>query len=154
MTGDADEPIPPQEWEVIVRNVPIVSVDLVILTDDGVVLGKRTNEPARGEWFVPGGTVFKHESLEEAVHRVATEEVGTDVDIDRQLGVYEHFYEAADLPGVGGKHYVAIAYVVTPVDDVLLADDQHTTLETFASPSSELELHPYVRRYIDDLNEP
>lgn len=153
MTENTDDPIPPHEWETIVRNVPIVSVDLVVVTDDGVVLGKRTNEPAKGEWFVPGGTVLKHETLEEAVRRIATEEIGTDVDIDRRLGVYEHFYETAELPGVGGKHYVVIAYVVVPVNDVMAADDQHTTLETFLSPSIELELHPYVQQYIDDLGE-
>jgi colanic acid biosynthesis protein WcaH len=29
------------EWETIVRNVPIVSVDVVVKRSDGIVLGKR-----------------------------------------------------------------------------------------------------------------
>jgi colanic acid biosynthesis protein WcaH len=53
-----DKPIPDDEWCTIVANVPLVSVDLVIEHDDGVLLGKRENEPAKNEWVVPGGTVF------------------------------------------------------------------------------------------------
>jgi hypothetical protein len=54
-----EKPIPPSEWRVIVENVPLVSVDLVVEHDGGVLLGKRENEPAQGEWFVPGGTVLR-----------------------------------------------------------------------------------------------
>jgi colanic acid biosynthesis protein WcaH len=58
-TDDAhDRWIPDDEWETIVANVPLVSVDLVIDYDGGVLLGKRENDPAKDEWFVPGGTVF------------------------------------------------------------------------------------------------
>lgn len=151
MADNEEKPIPQDEWATIVRNVPIVSVDLVVLRDGGVVLGKRENEPAKGEWFVPGGTVLKHETLEEAVHRVAEAELGTDVRIERRLGAYEHFYETADLPDVDGKHYLANAYVVTPVDATLRPDDQHAALETFERPIRGLDLHPYVERYLSEL---
>ena len=148
-TGDA-KPIPDDEWAVIVRNMPIVSVDLVVEQDGGVVLGKRTNRPAKGEWFVPGGTVLKHERLADAVHRVAREELGTTVRIERQLGVYEHFYDIADIPDVGGKHYVPVAYVVRPEDDDFRPDDQHAEIRTFQPPFDGLDLHPYIREYLRD----
>ena len=45
------------DWETIVASVPIISVDLVVSRDGGVVLGRRTNEPAKGDWVVPGGRV-------------------------------------------------------------------------------------------------
>ena len=48
------KPILPPEWRTIVENVPLVSVYLVIEHDSGVLLGKRENEPAKGEWFVSG----------------------------------------------------------------------------------------------------
>ena len=65
-----EKPIPPSKWQAIVENIPLVSVDLVVEHDGGVLLGKRENEPAKGEWFVPGGTVLKNETRTEAVHRV------------------------------------------------------------------------------------
>ncbi|MFB6179086.1 MAG: GDP-mannose mannosyl hydrolase [Halorientalis sp.] len=146
-----DKPIPDEAWATIVENVPLVSVDLVVETEEGVVLGKRENEPAKGEWFVPGGTVHKHEQLTEAVHRVAGDELGIPVTIERQLGVYEHFYDVADVAEAGGKHYVPIGYHVRPAGEVdLRADDQHGALEVFAEPFADLDLHPYVEAYLVD----
>lgn len=150
--GDDTGPIPDDDWRSIVAHVPVVSVDLLVRYDAGVVLGKRSNEPAKGEWFVPGGTVFKGERLEDAVHRVADEELGIDVEIEDRLGTYEHFYETADVPGVDGKHYVATAFVVTPVgaeaEVETPRDDQHSELRTVERDDEEL--HPYVSRYLRD----
>lgn len=166
-----DGPVPDDDWRAIVEHVPLVSVDLLVRDGSGVVLGERTNEPAKGEWFVPGGTVFKGERLEEAVHRVAREELGTDVDVEERLGTYEHFYETSDVPGVDGKQYLATAFVVTPVGSGTGAagsesesgpesrsdatpwtaapgDDQHAEFRTVEG--DEEGLHPYVRRYLRD----
>jgi len=141
--------LPEETWETVVRSVPLVSVDLVVHHDGGVVLGKRTNEPAKGEWFVPGGTVHKHERLEDAVYRIAQDELGVDVTIDRRLGVYEHFYEVADVEDADGKHYVPIGFEVTSESETLAPDDQHADLRVF-EPPIEIELHPYVREYLGD----
>jgi len=140
--------LPEETWETVVRSVPLVSVDLVVHHDSGVVLGKRTNEPARGEWFVPGGTVQKHESLEDAVHRVARDELDVEVATERRLGVYEHFYDVADVEDADGKHYVPIGFEVTSESETLAPDDQHADLRVF-EPPIEIELHPYVREYLE-----
>lgn len=140
---------PPEEWKTVVANVPLVSVDLVIRHDGGVVLGKRQNEPAKGAWFVPGGRVQKNERLEEAVHRVAKSEVGCEVTIDHRLGVYEHFYEASEFADVDTKHYVANGFVVDPKSDTFAPDDQHADLRIFEPPFPDL--HPYVEQYLTDM---
>jgi len=142
--------IPPVEWATIVEHVPIVSVDLVVLAGDGVVLGQRENEPASGEWFVPGGRVQKFEALEDAVHRVAETELGVGVEIVERLGAYEHFYERADVPDVDGKHYVANGFVVETDSSDIHADDQHGDVRVFEElPDS---LHEYVAAYLRDTN--
>ncbi|MFB6184903.1 MAG: GDP-mannose mannosyl hydrolase [Haloarculaceae archaeon] len=141
-----------QQWTVVVRNVPIVSVDLVVRSGDGVVLGKRTNEPAKGEWFVPGGRVRKNERLDDAVHRVARDELGVEVTVDRKLGVYEHFWDVADVDGVDGKHYVPVGYVVTPESETFRVDDQHDELRRFEPPFETVDLHPYVQTYLEDAD--
>ena len=142
--------VPDETWETVVRSVPLVSVDLVVHHDGGVVLGKRTNQPAKGEWFVPGGTVTKHERLEDAVHRVAREELGVGVTIDRRLGVYEHFYDVADVDTDDGKHYVPIGYLVTADSRATETDDQHADLRWASTPVETGDLHPYVRAYLSD----
>lgn len=147
---DDNKPIPPEEMETIVKNVPVVSVDLLIHHGGGLVFGKRTHEPAKGEWFVPGGTVLKGETLVQAAHRVAREEIGTDVVVEKKLGTYEHFYEAAAINGVDKKQYLATAFVVTPINNSLSTEEQHTEFRIFNSPFPNL--HDYIVRYINDLN--
>ena len=143
--------IPPDKWETIVANVPLVSVDLVVEHDGGVLLGKRKNEPAKGEWFVPGGIVLKNESRVDAVHRVADEELGDPVVIEECLGTYEHFYETSEIKGVDSKHYLATAYRCHFESDNpnIGGDDQHSALEVFHPPFDEY--HPYVERYLDEF---
>jgi len=145
-----DGRLPQSVWETVVANVPIVSVDLVIEHPDGVLLGKRTNEPAKGEWFVPGGSLHKHESLEDAVHRIADEELGLSVTIREQLGVYEHFYDIADIDIGDGKHYVPIGYLVSAEDGEVTWDDQHESIRAFSPPFDDIDVHPYVKDYLVD----
>jgi len=139
--------IPADEWETIVRRIPIVSVDLLVRHEGGIVLGKRTNEPARGEWFIPGGRVHKGETRREAVHRVAGAELGTSVEIVESLGAYEHIYDTSDIDGVESKHYLASGYVVDVQDGSLETDEQHDTVQVFQSrPES---LHDHIWAYVN-----
>ena len=145
---DPVEWIADEDWATIVSNVPIVSVDLVVLTDDGVVLARRQNQPAKGEWFVPGGRVHKGERLEAAVHRVAREELGIEVEIVESLGVYEHLYSESDVTDSGGKHYLANGFVVRTTDEPRIGDSQHGAVRRFEDLPKGA--HPYVEAYWRD----
>jgi colanic acid biosynthesis protein WcaH len=139
--------IPEEEWATIVRNVPVVSVDLVVEAPEGVLLVERTNRPAMGEWFVPGGRVRKGERLVEAVDRVAREELGVAVEIDRSLGAYEHLYDDAEVDDAGGKHYLANGFLVGTDATEFDLDDQHGAARVFETPPDDL--HPYVSAYLE-----
>ena len=138
------------DWRTILRSVPIVSVDLIVKHDGGVVLGRRTNNPGKGEWFVPGSRVRKGERLEAAVHRVAADELGVEVEIERQLGVDEHFWDASEFPDIESKHHVPVAYVVSVESETFDLDDQHDAIRVFEPPFDEIDLHPFVERYLRD----
>lgn len=141
--------IPEEVWADIVAHIPVPSVDLIVRCPDGVLLARRQNRPARGEWFVPGGRIQKGERLRDAVRRVAREELGVDVTIDAELGTYDHLYQTADTPGAGGKHYVAHGFVVRPETAEFGLDGQHDDARVF--PTDNLpELHEYVRAYFRD----
>lgn len=135
-----------ENWRTIVEHVPIVSVDLVVFHDDAVLLGTRENEPAKGEWFVPGGRVLKNERRTDAVRRVAREELGTEVEIVESLGTFEHFYEVADVDVSSGKHYLASGYVVTPTSTDFALDSQHSSFRFFDAPPRDV--HEYVAAYV------
>ena len=38
-------------FRTVIENTPLVSIDLCLVCDGQVLLGKRTNEPLKGEWF-------------------------------------------------------------------------------------------------------
>lgn len=143
MTSTGDW-IPSEEWETVVRNVPIVSVDLVVESPARVVLGRRTNEPAQGAWFVPGGRLRKGESLRDAVDRIARQELGTSVEVVERLGAYEHRYQTSEVGGP--KHYVANAFHVWTEDVEISGDDQHSDLRAFEEPPGNV--HEYTAEYL------
>lgn len=45
-----------EDFATVVRSTPLVSLDFIVENSRGeFLLGKRTNRPAQGYWFVPGG---------------------------------------------------------------------------------------------------
>ena len=154
----------------IVKNTPLVSIDVVILDPlNSALLGLRNNSPAKNYWFVPGGRIQKNESIEQAFRRITTNELGAGIaseltfDGSQFLGVFEHFYETnfADAPGFG-THYVVLAYR-TKLRTRSVAEhlssltgeqekDQHREFAWF-TPDEILnspEVHPYTQRYFEN----
>ncbi|WP_366509057.1 NAD-dependent epimerase/dehydratase family protein [uncultured Paraglaciecola sp.] len=43
-----------KNFKTIVENTPLVSIDLCIISDSQILLGKRNNQRLRGMWFTPG----------------------------------------------------------------------------------------------------
>ena len=150
-TPDPVTRVPSDIWTTVVSNVPIPSVDLVVRTNQGVILARRQNEPAKGEWFVPGGRIQKGEKRVEAVQRVAQKELGVSVRIEQELGAYDHLYAESDVPNSGGKHYVANGYVVHPESETFRLDSQHDQVRVFEEENLP-QLHEYVKNYLSDAS--
>jgi colanic acid biosynthesis protein WcaH len=142
------------EFAQVVRNTPLVSIDLIIRDpDQRVLVGLRTYEPAKGKWFVPGGVVRKYERLVDAFARIVKAEIGLDASIDdaKFVGVYEHLYDDNVFGEEGfGTHYVVLAHQLN-VDHQppIMSDRQHsgfrwmTPTELISSP----DVHPNTRAY-------
>jgi len=137
----------------VVRATPLVSIDLIVRDGDGrMLVGMRRNEPAKGTWFVPGGSIRKGETLAEALARISECEIGVTLsegDV-RFAGVYEHFYDTnfAEVDGIS-THYVVLAYVVKrffSTDD--LPDAQHSKWTWLSQPTME-DVHPNTLAYLD-----
>ena len=142
------------EFAQVVRNTPLVSIDLIIRDpDQHVLVGLRTNEPAKGKWFVPGGVVRKYERLADAFARIVKTEIGLDASIDdaKFVGVYEHLYDDNVFGEEGfGTHYVVLAHQLNlDHQPPIMSDRQHsgfrwmTPTELVSSP----DVHPNTRAY-------
>lgn len=67
---------------------PKVMVDVVIPSEEGVVLIRRGTDPYEGMWALPGGFVEVGETVENAAVREAKEETNLDVELEQLVGVY------------------------------------------------------------------
>lgn len=98
----------------VIRHTPLVCIDIIARgPGGGVLLGLRTNEPAKGYWFVPGGRILKEETIAQAFRRLTTAELGWTYEISQAEfhGVYDHFHDTNYFEDpTYGTHYVALAY--------------------------------------------
>ncbi len=101
--------LPEEDFKRIFAQVPRLCVDLVIQTNNGIVLSQREINPWKGYWHLPGGSVFFGESIKVAANRIAKEELGIKVSIKKTLG-YIEFLEEIKLVG---RHSVSIALLCT-----------------------------------------
>ena len=67
---------------------PKVMVDVVIPSEEGVVLIRRGSDPYEGMWALPGGFAEVGETVENAAVREAKEETNLEVELERLVGVY------------------------------------------------------------------
>lgn len=138
----------------VVRDTPLVSIDLVVPDAGGrLLMGQRTNEPARGSWFVPGGRILKEEPLDEAFARLTEVELG--VALARAdstlLGLFTHIYgeNFAGVPGIS-THYVVIACRIDlPVALEALPRAQHSAYRWWARDEAIAsgQVHPHNYPY-------
>lgn len=67
---------------------PKIVVDVVVPSEDGVILIRRGTEPYEGMWALPGGFVEVGETVENAAVREVKEETNLDIELERLVGVY------------------------------------------------------------------
>ena len=106
-----------EKFAELIKNSPVVAIDLCINKQNKILLGKRLNPPAESFYFVPGGRVRKGEKLDDTVIRLLKEELQYEF-INNQvskslLGVYQHFYDDNFMGNNDfNSHYVTIAYLI------------------------------------------
>lgn len=108
--------IPPKQYAYILANMPIICVDVAIFFEGKVLLVKRNNEPAKGEWWFPGGRLFKNESLETCALRKAKEETGLDCQVVKEI-----YHAVTDF---GAIHSINFCYLLLTESDNVVLDSQ------------------------------
>lgn len=149
--------LPVLDFQQLIKNSPLFAIDFVVLNElNQVLIGQRKNAPAQGFWFVPGGRVFKNESLEQAFVRLSQAELG--VKVQRQqaqmLGLYDHFYEDSFFSDSISTHYINAAHYVKLHDfDLNLPLEQHqeyrwVSLDGLARDET---IHNFSKVFLPDL---
>lgn len=142
--------IPEKLYAQIRENMPIPCMDFVLYHKGKVLLTQRTQEPAKGQWWVQGGRIFKHETFAQALQRLAKREIGSEIKIIRQIGAYEFHSDAANFDVKTGTHDVAVVYLAAPKDEnvFISLDETHSKFKWVEE--IDTDLHPYVKSVLKD----
>ncbi len=152
------DPLSDAQFADVVRLAPLVSIELVIKDPDSdVLVGLRTNAPAKGFWFVPGGRIRKNETIRNAFARILQAEIGARAAFDdaRFLGVFEHFYPDDRYGRSYGTHYVVLGYEVRfGSRPPIVLDDQHDLHRWMseAELSGAADVHENTKAYFASRN--
>ena len=156
MTDRETKKLGPDDFSEVVKNTPLVSIDLIVKNDlNQMLLGLRTNEPAKGFWFVPGGRMLKNETIAEAFERIVNEELGISAAYKDSafLGVFEHFYKENFAQKQGfGTHYVVLAHEINIADTKFEPlEDQHSQYQWLDKNTQHIvkNIHPNSKVYFD-----
>jgi 8-oxo-dGTP diphosphatase len=111
---------------------PKLMVDVVIPSEEGVVLIRPASDPFEGQWALPGGFVEIGETVESAAAREAAEETGLAVELARLVGVY------SDPERNPRGHNVSVAFLARVVGGDLVAATDAAEVAVLDPDSVEL----------------
>ncbi len=117
--------LPLAEFKKIYAKVPRFCVDLIIKTDKGIVMSKRDIPPQRGRWHLPGGTVLFGEKIENAINRIAEEETGLKLNVEKIIDKIE--YRPSSVHG----HVISLGLLCTPKSGRLRGSKQGREIKHF-----------------------
>ena len=146
-----------EDFAQVVRFGILSSIDIILRDPQGLIfVGRRSNEPAKGVYFVPGGVIRKNERIADAFARILAAETGLTMPFlqARLLGVYEHLYDTNRYGDPAyGTHYIVQGYQLrlatrpdirldaqhsdfrwTAPDALLTAPDVHENTKVYLRP--------------------
>ena len=136
----------------IIQNAPLISIDLVVKnSEDKILLGQRVNKPAKNSWFVPGGRIYKDETIQDAFKRITKDEIEKTYDISNASfkGVYQHFYDDNVFNDNFSTHYIVLGFELVIKEELSLGTVQHEKYKWFDEDVllASTEVYSYVKDY-------
>ena len=117
--------IPEEEYQKIMKTMPVFCADFLIRYGDKHLLIKRTEEPVKGVYWVIGGRLRHKETIQQLAERVHTREIGRYFPDFKMIGFSN--YQFPDVPNQRATHTPTMLYLVE-VDEMFEPniDDTHS----------------------------
>lgn len=127
-------------YDQITEHMPIASVEAMIVRDEGLLFLRRNNQPAKGEWWFPGGRIRKGESLEQTLRREIKEETGLELRFYKLVNVYSRVFPE--------RHDITIVYLCKCEDGSVKVNGEHSEYSFFKTAPADL--HPFIVEAVRD----
>jgi len=137
--------IPENDYKKILSTMPILCVDLIIFFDGKCLLLKRKNEPVKGQYWFPGGRVYKMETIKETALRKAKEEVNLDCQFQEIISIEESMFKQnknmmTDIHTVN----ICCKLVADSISEISLEKQHNGNIWVTTDSAKKMELHPCV----------
>lgn len=134
------KPYSSEEFKAIYSKATRLCVDLVIKGPEGIVLSLRNIKPYKGQWHFPGGTVFYKEKITDAIKRVAMEEAGIKVNVEKLLGYIEFPSEEKER---GFGYTISMAFLCSTKDSIFRSNEESLGIKIFKKLPSNMVAEQY-----------
>lgn len=124
--------------------LPMVGVSAVVLREGRILLVKRSKEPSKGKWSIPGGRLELGEALYEAAKREVLEECSIEIEIEHVLEVTDNIIR--DEEGRIRYHFVLIDLLARYISGEAKAQsDAEECRWVTTEELVELDMNPQLR---------
>jgi colanic acid biosynthesis protein WcaH len=153
--GDTFAWVPEKIYKESIKSLPICSVDVLFFNKEKnrILLFKRSNNPAKGWYYSPGGRLWKNKDFAEMAKIQMKKELEINIDKKKLFGglVMTEKFRNSVFSGIG-THNVNIffGYILKEKEkeDIIL-DSQHEKFQWMKL--DDKRIHPYVREKISRL---
>ena len=112
-----------ENYKKFIRIFPFSCVDILLFKDNSILLTKRTQNPYKNYWHLPGHMIRKNETMKQAVKRAARDELNLNVIIQRYVGVFESLNSF--------RHDISHGFVVKSKSGKMKTDFQSKEMKFF-----------------------
>lgn len=118
------------EFKKIYSKVPRLCINVVVRTSGGIILALRKKYGWENQWHIPGGTLFYKESVEEAIDRIAKNELGVKIKDIKLLG-YTEFSKGEEKKVLGFGNSVSLTFLCDLVSGLPRPDKNSSEIKIF-----------------------
>ena len=115
--------IPQDLYDNIIDLMPIICVDGIIQTENGILLLLRDNEPEKNKWWFPGGRLLKGEKLEEGIVRKVKEETGLTCEVIEMVDITQTDFKTG--PSGIPVHTINVCFTLKIKNGKLSLNNEH-----------------------------
>jgi colanic acid biosynthesis protein WcaH len=102
--------IPDEQYEQILKCMPVFCVDWLISCKGQYLLLKRTQQPLMGDYWIVGGRLRMDESITVAACRLQMREVGRFCGVGKMIGFSNYMFDKVE--GARATHTPAVSYQI------------------------------------------
>jgi ADP-ribose pyrophosphatase YjhB (NUDIX family) len=143
----------------ILDNIVVACVDLIVIHNDNVLLGKRSRHHQK-DWWIMGGRMVAGETFTDSAKRIADHELGiSNINADR-FELKSAFSAAWEMrafpPEQNGTHTLSVVLTLKIDDDEknnLSTNDEYVAIQwrKVSEAAADESYHPALRGCLADL---